>query len=393
MPAEGGEIAARLDLLERARELAPILRHRSRATEAARRISEETISDLIAKGLPRVCQPTRFGGFEQPWDVLCEIGMELGKGCSAQAWVANAYAECNCRLAQFPDQAQQDVWGNNPEVLVSSTYAPSGEAKKTNGGWLVSGRYGFSSGVRNTDSSVVGVLLPIGENNTHVHCFVLISSSDRKINDTWHAAGLSGTGSSDIEFNEAFVPHHRVLDGRLAARGESPGIKLNTAPVYKMPHLGFAQTALASVIIGTAKGAVSDFTAILQTQQERGKPLADSHGMQLRLAEASAEAESARLLVLGTARENMAKLSKGEKLMLGDLARSRRNAAFSVRLAKRAISRLFEATGLAGVHLENDIQRAFRDIHVASSHPTLGWDSSANIYGRYAVGLDLEGLL
>ena len=79
--------------------------------------------------------------------------------------------------------------------------------------------------------------------------------------------------------------------------------------------------------------------------------------------------------------------------MLGDLARSRRNAAFGVKLAKQSVTRLFEATGLAGVYLENDIQRAFRDIHVASSHPTLGWDASATIYGRYAVGLDLEGLL
>ena len=393
MPDEGTNVAVRPKLLKYARELVPKLRERSRAAEEARKVSEQTISDLITTGLSRVCQPSRFGGSEQPWDVLCEISMELGKGCSSQAWVFNVFAEYSCLLAQFPEQAQQDVWGVDPKTLISGSYVPSGEAKKTKGGWLLNGRYGFSSGVHNSGWSIVGVLLPIGENDSHVHCFVLVSKLDRKIIDNWQVSGLSGTGSADIEFHEAFVPEHRVLDGRLAARGESPGSELNTAPVYKMPNFGFAQTALASVVIGAAKGAISDFTMLMKTEKVRGKPMADIHSMQLRLAEASAQAESARLLVLGTARENMAKLSTGAKLMLGDLARNRRNSAYGVDLSKRAVNSLLEVTGTAGLYLENDIQRAFRDINAASGYYPLSWDLNATIYGRYAVGLDLEGFL
>jgi len=393
MPMDGGDMTTRSDLIARARDLAPILRERARTSEQARQIPEETVTDLVSKGLTRICQPARFGGSEQSWDVLCEVSMELGKGCGSQAWVANVFAEHNCHVAQFSDQAQQDVWGDDPEALVSTSYAPSGKATQVKGGWRISGRYGFASGVHHTAWSILGAHLPIGQDGAHVHCFLLVPKEDRTILDTWKAAGLAGTGSADIEFKDVFVPEHRVLDGRLAARGESPGAAHNPAPVYRMPHLGFAQTALASVAVGIAKGAVQDFTEMLQTRRVRGRPLADVQGLQLRLAEASAEAESARLLVLATARENTAKLAAGEKLMLGDLARSRRNAAYGVKLAKQASQRLLEGVGGSGVYLDNDIQRAARDIQAASGHIALGWDLSATIYGRYAVGLDLEGVL
>lgn len=393
LPSETELAPTREQLLAKAQALTPVLRSRATDAESARQVSAETVADFIAAGLTRVCQPARFGGSELPWDVLCEISMELGKGCGAQAWVNNVFAEHNCLAAQFSDQAQLDVWGKKPETLISTSYAPSGTVEKTDGGWLVSGRYGFSSGVHHSAWSIIGALLPIGSEGAHVHCFLLVPGDDRKIIDNWHALGLAATGSADIEFKDAFVPDHRVLDGRASAQGNSPGALVNTAPLYKLPHLGFAQTALASVAVGMAKGAVADFTQFVRTGRVRGKPLSDVQGLQMRLAEASAEAEAARMMVLGTARDNMAKVSAGHKLMLGDLARSRRNAAYGVKLAKQAVQRLFEATGGQGVYLESDMQRAFRDINAAAGHIALGWDLSATIYGRYAVGLDLEGLL
>jgi alkylation response protein AidB-like acyl-CoA dehydrogenase len=354
---------------------------------------DASIADIIAAGIPRICQPAIFGGLEMPWDVLCEVAVEMAKGCGAQAWVANVYAEHNFLLGHFPEAAQREVWETMPATLISTSYAPSGEVQRVDGGWQMSGKFGFSSGAHNAAWSIVGSLLPIGDDDRPIHCFLLIPNEERTIHDNWHSLGMAATGSVDIEFTDAFVPDHRVLDGRQIAAGKSPGCALNTAPLYKMPHMGFAQTALASVAVGIAKGAVDEFTHTLKTRSVRGRPLAVYQSLQIRLSESAAEAEAARMMILTTARHNMVKVGRGEKLNLADLVLSRRNSAFAVRLAKAATARLFEATGGLGIYNSNHLQRAFRDVHVISGHIALGWDVSATIYGRYAVGLSLDDMI
>lgn len=156
-----------------------------------------------------------------------------------------------------------------------------------------------------------------------------------------------------------------------------------------MPHLGFAQTAHASVAVGSAKGAVARFTELLQTQKSKGRALGEVQALQIRLAEASAESESARLLVLAAARENMARLNAGHKLMLGDLARSRRNSAYAAKLSMPAAQRLFEGIASAGLSIDPHLQRTFLDIAAIEANVTLNCDANATIYGRYIAGLDL----
>jgi alkylation response protein AidB-like acyl-CoA dehydrogenase len=338
-----------------------------------------------------MCQPKRFGGLELPWDALVEVAIELGKGCGSQAWVADVFAEHNCHLGHFPDEAQHDVWDDNPEALISTCYAPMGKAEPVDGGWNLSGRWGFSSGVDHSAWSLLGAMIPDEQGPSQT--FLLVPAKDRTILDTWHTLGLAGTGSNDIVIEDVFVPAHRVLNSRDSAAGKSPGSAVNTNPLYKMPHIGFAQPTLAGVAVGVAAGAVQDFEEMLRTRKVRGKPLAELTNLQLRLAEASAEVEAARLLCLTTAQDNMAIVSAGEVLDLADLGRSRRNAAYAVKLAKSAVQGVFEATGGSGIYEGAPIQRAFRDVQAAASHIALGWDLSAMIYGKQVLGLDLSDVL
>ncbi len=399
MPKNNQEVepeVQRADFLAEAKRLAPIFRQRALEAEKIRRMPDESIADIVAAGLPRICQPKRFGGAELPWDALVEVSMELAKGCGSQAWVSNVFGEHSCHLAHFPDEAQHDVWDGDPEALISTSYAPSGAAERVDGGWQLSGRWGFSSGVDHSSWTMVGVLLPDDDATKaqdHGHHFMLLPAKDRTILDTWETLGLAGTGSNDVVVDDVFVPDHRILDSRLTAQGKSPGAVHNAAPVYKMPHLGFAQPALAGVTVGMAMSAVADFEAMLKTRKVRGKALADLTNLQLRLAEASAEVEAARLLTMTTATDNMALLNSGKILDLADLGRSRRNAAFAVKLAKAATQRMFEATGGHGIYISESIQRAFRDVQAAASHIALGWDLSGMIYGRQALGLDMSDVL
>jgi alkylation response protein AidB-like acyl-CoA dehydrogenase len=392
MPKGYSDLDLRSKLLDEAKRLAPIFRSRSADTEKLRRMPNETIADIQASGITRMCQPKRFGGAELPWDALVEIDFELGKGCGSQTWVANVFVEHNCHLAHFPDEAQHDVWDENPAALISTSYAPVGKAEKVDGGWKLSGRWGFSSGVDHSTWSLLGAMVA-NDAGELGQTFFLIPKKDRQVLDTWFTLGLTGTGSNDVVLEDVFVPAHRVLDSRDSAIGKSPGAEVNTNPLYKMPHIGFAQPALAGVTVGVAAGAVDDFEEMLRTRKVRGKPLADLQNMQLRLAEASAEVEAARLLCVSTAKENMAIVNAGNVLGLTDLGRSRRNAAYAVKLAKSATQRIFEATGANGIYEAAQIQRAFRDVQAAASHIALGWDLSGMIYAREALGRDLSEVL
>ncbi|MFM9972130.1 MAG: acyl-CoA dehydrogenase family protein [Burkholderiales bacterium] len=377
-------------LIERARELAPRWRERSERAEKLRRAPDESIAELVDAMFPRITQPARFGGLELGLDSICAVSMELAKGCASQAWVSNVFSEHAGTVALFSDEAQHEVWDANPKALVSSSYSPSGKVSKVAGGIRVTGRYHFSSGVHHAHWTFIGGMLA-RDGAPPLPILALIPAHERRIIDNWHAVGMAGTGSCDIEFDNVFVPEHRVLDESLVFEGKTPGSLVNKAPVYRMPQRGIAQLALASVPVGAAEGAVEDFAQTMQSKIVRGQRMAESEALQLRLAESAAEVESARRLILGTARQVMDKLSTGAYTDSADMAHASRNAAYGAKLAQQAVSRLFEAAGGGGILLDNQLQRTFRDIHAAGGHIGLAWDRNAVMYSRERVGLGIKG--
>ncbi len=380
------------EIVARARDLAPRLRERAAKADGLRRVPDETVADLVAAGLTRIVQPARHGGFEMGWDVLCDSSMALARGCGSQGWVANIFAEHNFLIGLFPDQAQKDVWGGNPDTVASSSFIPRGnDVEPVEDGYLLSGRWPFQSGVHHTGWSVVGELAP-GEDGTPEHHYFLVPAADRAIIDDWHTIGMMGTGSCTVELEKVFVPAHRTLPNALVAAGAAPGAELNTAPVFRMPMIGFSQLALASVVVGIASAMADDFTDFARDRVRQGRMRPGAEALPVRLAEAAAEARAARLLVLGAARANMAKLSAGGRLDADDQAVSRRDGAFAVTLARRAAARLYEATGGHGVYVGGHLQRSYRDILAAGAHAGLSWDAAALGYGNRRMGLGVKKL-
>ena len=359
--------------------------------ETLRRIPDETVADLIAAQMPRIVQPSRYGGFEMGWDVLCESTMELARGCGSQAWVANIFSEHNFLVGLFDDQAQQEVWGRDSETLVSSSFMPVGNKVRTvDGGFVVDGRWPFSSGVHHAAWTIVGDMVPL-EGAAPEHHFFLVPAKDRKIVDDWHVVGLAGTGSCAVELNDVFVPRHRALPNRLVAVGSSPGTDVNTAPLFRMPMIGFSHLALGSVPVSVAQGMTDDFVAFTKARFSRAKPPPAPEGLLMRLAESAAEVQAARLLILNAARANMTKLADGKALVEADAAVTRRDSAFAVLLTKRAATRLYEATGAHGIYLDGRMQRGFRDVIASGAHAGLNWDRAAVEYGRTEAALPDSG--
>src|SRR5690554_781731 len=105
------------ELIERARKLAPTLRERAKDADALRHVPKETIADFHELGLFKAVQPARYGGYEHDARIIYDLQLELGKGCASSAWVFGVLSVHIWQMALFPVEAQDEVWGENPDTL------------------------------------------------------------------------------------------------------------------------------------------------------------------------------------------------------------------------------------------------------------------------------------
>ena len=357
----------------------PTLKARAARTEQLRQIPEETVKDLIASGLIRIGNPLRYGGLDADLDTIHEVGWELGRGCGATAWCYSLWATHNWWLGHFPEPAQEEFFATGPDTLFSSGLDPTrGTATPVAGGFRVSGRWSFSSGcdaatwtmVATTPSAMLWLLLPRG---------------DYEIVDTWFASGLRGSGSKDVLVKDVFVPAHRSVHPDRSGDGDWTGWQLHRRPSYRPPLRCLTGWDLAAPIVGMAQGAVEEFAARLRGTSGAGRT-AQSVPLQLRVAEASAEVDAARALQRADIREILDKAAREEPFTDTDCARYRRDKAFVVKLCVQAVNRLFEGSGARGILDAEPLQRFHRDVHAASHHAALGWDVSAETFGRLVLG-------
>lgn len=382
------------DILKaRARALVPVLRARAAAAETLRRIPDETIADLHASGIFRMLQPKRVGGSELPYRALVELGAILAEGCGSTAWVVTNLASHHWMLAMWPREAQDEVWGQSPDALIASALVfPSGKAVAVEGGFRLSGRWPFSSGIDPSRWNFVGGIVHDARDKPTEQRIFLVAASDYQIIDTWYATGLRGTGSKDIQMTDVVVPTHRTLPLSAIAGGTAPGCVDNPAPLYRLPVLGLFAFVVGGVSLGLARGAITDFTQSMHARVATysGRRLADLANLQLKIGEASALADTAEALMLKACDEATQLIEAGSMPSIEQKARWRRNGAYAASLCTEAVNLLFAATGGGGVYLDQPIQRAFRDAHAANAHYALSWDVNGTQWGRIALGLPAE---
>ena len=360
-----------------------VLKERAALTEQLRQIPPETVKDLIASGLIRIGNPSRYGGLGVDLDVAHAVAWELARGCGSAGWCYSLWTVHNWWLGHFPERAQEEYFATGPDTLFSSGLNPArGKAEPVANGFRVSGRWSFSSGC----DAATWVMVAAPGAGPDGLIWLLLPRSDYEIVDTWFASGMRGTGSKDIAIKDVFVPAHRAVDPNRAGDGDWTGWELHRRPSYRAPLRCLTGWDLAAPLIGIAQGAVDEFAARLRGTSGAGRT-AESVAMQLRLAEASAEVDAARTIHAQDIREIIDKGMRGETFSELDRARYRRDKGFLTRLCLQAVNRLFEASG-AGAVLESDvIQRFHRDAHAASHHTALVWDVSAENFGRVALGL------
>lgn len=383
-----------------ARELVPYLRERAPQTERERRVSVEATDKFRQAGFFKLMQPARFGGYEYGFSSFIEIISELGRGCASSSWGCSLGAVHQWVIGTFPEQAQQDMWGANPEAIACGSYAPAAQAEKVDGGYTVQGQWHWASNVDNSQWALLGVMFPPDEPGgvSPGAGFVLVPREDWHIEDNWHVVGQSGTGSKTVAIDQpVFVPGHRRLTFAEASSNNPPGAAFNPNPMYRIPFLSAVPNCLASPMLGNAQGAIEVFEELCGVRVTRGAvagaggKLSQFFPVQSRLAEAHACVDAARLLLYRDTAdvENMA--AQGVMIDVATRIRNRRDHAFSTKLCHQATEGLFSAVGGAGMSLDQPLQRMWRDANMIARHISLNWDAVSSMVGQFHLGLEPKG--
>jgi 3-hydroxy-9,10-secoandrosta-1,3,5(10)-triene-9,17-dione monooxygenase len=371
------------DLLDRAKAMAPALRERAFAAENARRIPEETIRELKQAGLFRVLQPKAYGGYELDPQVFLEIGMIIGSACPSTGWVYSVVGVHNWQLALMPKQAQDDVWSEDQDTLISSSYTPRGKIEIVDGGYRVNGRWSFSSGCDHAQWVIVGGVATEADGTLRRLCF-LLPRSDYRIDDVWHVIGLRATGSNDIVVEDAFVPEYRT-------HAYTSGSDTSDSPIYQLPFASVFTFGITAPLLGAAQGALDEHVAWTaeRTRITRGSRVAEEPFSQARVAEASGELDGARLQIWRDLDDMMDFARDGKEIPLEVRARGRLDQVRATQLAASSVDRVFQNSGGRVLHEQNPIQRAWRDIHAGAQHNSNVPEPMLIAFGALKFGLSI----
>lgn len=376
-------------LVQRAREMVPVLAARAKQTEELRRVPDETVAEMQEAGFFRVLQARQYGGYEMDPQVFYDICMTLAEGCMSTAWIYGVIGVHNWQMACFDPRASEDVWGQDTSVRIASTYMPKGQVKPVEGGFKFSGRWGFSSGIDHCQWVLLGGLIfPADGKGPPEYRTFLVPRSDFEVIDTWHVMGLKGTGSKDIVVKDAFVPEHRTHKASDGFMGTNPGRHTFTADLYKLPFGQIFVRAVSSAAIGSLQGALDTFLDFAKVRVgDMGNKTSEQAPAQLAASETALAIDEMKLVLNRNFDVLMDKIRA--KQPLDDIRQRlhfRHQAAQVVDRCARHAYQLFSACGGRGIFTDFPLHRYLMDIYAARGHYANNPEQFGRNYGSVLLG-------
>ncbi|MEU3891923.1 acyl-CoA dehydrogenase family protein [Streptomyces sp. NPDC029041] len=375
--------AAADDVLKQVRAILPTLSSNVDQAEADRRLPASSARAMIDAGLARVLAPRRFGGYELPLTTWLDLVREISAVDASHGWCASLLVHHPHYVAQFPEAAQKEVWANGPDVAIATAIAPVIAVTEADGGYRLSGRTAWASGVNHADWSIVAGMLP----GTHPpeHTFFLVPASDYTVEQTWDTVGMRGTGSDTIVVEDTFVPTARALKLSDIREGKAPGGELHAPSYYRTPWVTYAPATFAAPILGAAQGALDRYlNSTARRASAQGGRVADFAGGQFKLAQAASNLDAAELLI----RRALELSGSGAEISLELRARCTRDYSRAAQLVLASVDLLMGMSGSSGFAVDQSIQRVWRDLHLAASHVSLSPEQNFQHWGRTRLGLE-----
>lgn len=376
-------------LVARAASLVPTLWARAADAEQLRRLPDANVAELRAAGLFKVLQPRRYGGFEMSLHTHIDTVAEIARGCGSTAWCMGVIHAHSWLIGSFPQEAQAESYGANPDAIVCAVIAPRGKARAVVGGYRLDGFWPFASGCHHADWLLLGTEI-VDEGGTVVDAAeLLVPARDIVIRDDWNVVGLRGTGSCSIVANDVFVPKHRYLSLPGIIAREAPGAAAHDTSLYKAAAVPVLVLAITPAALGMAEAALAAFKERLP-----GREIAyTDHEMQIdsptthrQVADAATRIHVARLLLHRCADDIEVAAARGQ-MEFSARARVRMDCAHAVRQCMEAAEILYLACGGSGIAETNPVQRAWRDLHAVNMHGVLTLETNQVMYGRILLGL------
>lgn len=379
-------------LRDRVNACLPTIRANAAKAETEGKVPDENIALLQKAGFFKAFQPKAFGGSEDDLLDYTESIVDIAGCCAATAWACGLLANHSHAIALYSEQLQQEIWGDDPDTLISSSVAPLGKWEAVEGGIRLSGRFGWSSGCDHAQWAVLGYM---GENNLGQPgpCFAVVPRSDYEIMDDWDSEALKGTGSKSLFLDNVFVPDYRCESLFALNYGLGRGQGSHDGELYHLPFSPVFSLAFSAVSLGIAHRFIEVFTekTANRVRAYTGAKVAQSAPAHMRLAESANQITAAHLLLKNDWTEMAQGAAKRKLPSPDDVMNWRCHQAYAVKICIEAVDRMFSASGGGAWFTNNEMQRLFRDIHITGAHAQTDYDIASQTYGRHLLGLAADG--
>jgi alkylation response protein AidB-like acyl-CoA dehydrogenase len=386
------EAVTEQELVERAHALKPLLARNAKETDESRRVVEENIAALEEAGLLRITVPKRFGGHEVSLTTKLAVSAALGEACGSTSWVATLLNVCSWFTGLFGEQAQQDVWGADPNARICGVLTPSAQVRKVDGGYEVTGAWGYASGCMHAQWAGLGLPLTDEAGEVVGQGLALIPMSDLRIEDTWYVAGMRGTASNTLHAEAVFVPSHRILDIP-AALGHVYPTEHTDEALYRSSFIPTLVVVLAGPQVGMARGVLATVLekaprrSIAYTIFEQQTASTTFHNA---VSDAAMHVDTAALHSFRAAADIDAAARASEAMDYLARARVRADTGWAIRHARQAIDDLISAAGSSSFAEVSPIQRLWRDSSTAGRHAVILPSVNMEVYGKALLGIPYE---
>ena len=383
------------DVLEKARAILPLLEANRGQVEQDRSVPAANVEALSEAGLLRLFQPRLLGGPEVGMGTMLAVAPLIAAACPSTAWVLMVFAGHDWVAGMFPRAVQDEIWKDGAEGRIAGGLANSASATPVGGGWRVSGRWPFGSGIDHARWFVGGCRLTTAAADQPKGVHLIMPAADVTVEDTWFTLGLRGSGSKDVIAEDVFVPAHRSMATGKMFGGLGAEAKQQTTNLYRLPVTTGLALLAGSVLGGITQRLYDELVAEKRTQRNAytGQPKAQSSGLQHRIAEAAGEIRSAQLLLAEVTGQMEAMVASGQDPDLSFRVETKWKTVYAAELLRRAAERLYRAAGARDTYDRSLIQQLYRDITMASHHATIDVDGAAEIFGRVELGLDPGSVL
>jgi 3-hydroxy-9,10-secoandrosta-1,3,5(10)-triene-9,17-dione monooxygenase len=375
------------DVVKRIQDIDSFLRDQAGEAEDLGKLPVETAKQLKATGIARMLQPEEWGGYEShPCDFLEAVMAACA--CGATGWVAGVVGVHPWEIALMDPKVGEEIWGTDPDTWIASPYAPMGRALPTGDGFILSGRWSFSSGTDHCQWIFLGGLgiNKLGEIDgpPSGYHFILPRSDYEIVEDSWNVVGLRGTGSKDIIVKDAFVPSHRVIEAAKVNDGTAASEAGRSEALYRTPWSAIFPSAISAAVIGIAESALKTY---ITTQRERvtafGVKVSGDPYILSTVGEAASEIHASRVQLLSNVKLMFDITADGGVVPLEVRAQGRRDQVRSSWRAAAAVDTIFARAGGSSLRSDQPLQRLWRDVHAGLNHAV---NTPGLVYQTYMLG-------